>query len=323
MGSHFIFRKCFSAVEFPIQRDADREQACCISFLRKVSLMIKKIGVLGGVMTAAALAVAAAVPAGASQVSPASATRPAPAPPPSSSAQYTAGAPGYGATNSSGFEAATETTTLVKGDQFSSSYQPFVTLEPTSTTSTTPTPEVELIPTSNSSTPADSWNPNGDVGSASSDKFFWVQPTPYPASSPCAGSGDPRGCFYAGETVTLSVYYNTGTDTAFMTITDPKNGDEYAASYKYATAPQLTTAHFGDVWLAAYDGQTFTAPKHPEDLNSFTSVSLTATSGRSRPLSSWTHFPRIMTSGGTSRGTVEITPGPLSWDGGSFSLTVK
>lgn len=282
--------------------------------------MIKKIGVLSGVMAAAAVMVAAAVSASASQVS---AARPAAPPPPGAQAQYTAGAPGYGATNTNGFEAATETTTLVKDDQFTSSYQPFVTLEPTSTTSTTPTPEVELIPTSNSPTPVDSWNPNGDIGSASADKSFWVQPTPYPVNSPCAGNSDPRGCFYAGETVTLTVYYNTGTDTAYMTITDPKSGDEYAASYKYATAPQLTTAHFGDVWLAAYDNQPFTAPKHPGQLNSFTSVSLTDTSGRSRPLGDWTHFQRIMTSTGLSGGTAEITPGPLSWDGGSFGLTVK
>jgi hypothetical protein len=110
-----------------------------------------------------------------------------------------------------------------------------------------------------------------------------------------------------------------------MTIADRSNGDEYLATLAYnsGTSGALTTAHFGDVWLAAYDGQAFTAPKHPEDLNSFTSVSLTDTSGRSRPLGDWTHFQRIMTSTGLSGGTAEITPGPLSWDGGSFSLTVK
>jgi hypothetical protein len=291
--------------------------------------MIKKIGVLGGLLTASALAAASAVPASASQASPAvrasaaSITRPAPAPP-GSAAQYTAGAPGYGATDNSGFEQATETTTLVKDTGvFSSSYQPFVTLEPTTTTSSTPTPEVELIPTSNSPTPADSWNPNGDVGIASTTSYFWVQPTPYPAKSACAGNTDPRGCFYAGETVTLTVSYNTGTDTAYMTIADKDNGDEYATSYKYTTAPQLTTAHFGDVWLAAYDNQAFTKPARPEQLNSFSSVSLTDTSGHTRPLGDWTHFERIMTSTGTSAGQAEITPSPLGWDGDSFGLTVK
>jgi hypothetical protein len=287
--------------------------------------MIKKIGILSGAMTAAAIAVAAAVPASASQVSPASATRTAQAPPPSSSAQYTAGAPGYGATNSNGFETATETTTLVKGDQFSSSYQPFVTLE--NSTSSTDTPEVELIPTTNSSTPASSWNPNGDAGSGNNPTTsFWIQPTPYPASSPCAGSTDVRGCFYAGETVTLTVDYNTGTNTAYMTIADHSNGDEYLASIPYASATSgaLETAHFGDVWLSAYGSpSSFTPPKHSENLNSFTSVSLTDTSGRTRPLGDWTHFQRVMTSNGTSSGTAEITPGPFGWDGGSFSLTVK
>jgi hypothetical protein len=282
--------------------------------------MIKKIGILSGAMTAAAIAVAAAVPASASQVS---AARPAPAVPlPGSSTQYTAGAPGYGATNTSGFEAATETTTLVKDDQFSSSYQPFITLE-NSTTSTS-TPEVELIPSTSSSTQTDAWYPNADDStSTNSAKFVWIQPRPFPASSPCAGKTDPRGCFYAGETVTLTVYYNSGTNTAYMTIADPKNGDEYAASLAY-TSGTLTTAHFGDVWLSAYGSpSSFTPPKHPEDLNSFTSVSLTDTSGRDRALGDWTHFERVMTSNGTSSGTAEITPGPLGWDGGSFSLTVK
>jgi hypothetical protein len=292
--------------------------------------MIKKIGALSGLMTAGVIAVAAAVPASASQVGAASVTRPAtsarPAPGPSgSSAQYTAGAPGYGATDSNGFEQATETTTLVRdAGLFSSSYQPFVTLE--NSISSTVTPEVELIPTATSSSaPVDSWYPNGDAGSASPTSFFWIQPTPYPANSPCAGKTDPRGCFYAGETVTLSVYYNTSSGTAYMTIADHGNGDEYLASLPYSTATSgaLTTAHLGDVWLAAYNGQTFTAPRRPEDLNSFTSVTLTDTSGRTRPLGDWTHFERIMTSDGTAAGNTEIVPGPLSFDGKSFSLTVK
>ncbi len=284
--------------------------------------MIKKIGVLSGVLTAMALAVAAAVPASASQAGPArpaSNARPAPAPP-GSQTRYTQGAPGYGATNNNGFEQATETTTLVRdAGQFTSSYQPFVTLE--ASTSGSSTPEVELIPTSNSSTPVDSWNPNAD-DSTNSASYFWVQPRPYPANSPCAGSTDGRGCFYAGETVTLTVSYNTGSGKAYMTIADPSNGDEYVASLPYSSGP-LTTAHVGDVWLAAYDGQAFTAPKHQENLNSFSSVTLTDTSGHTRPLGDWTHFERIMTSDGTSKGNTEITPGPLSFNGKSFGLTVK
>ena len=284
--------------------------------------MIKKIGLLSGVMTAAAMAVAAAVPASASQAGPASSARPAPLPAPSGSpAQYTQGAPGYGATNASGFEQATETTTLVRGNQFTSSYQPFISLE-NSTTSTS-TPEVELIPTTNSSTPTSSWNPNADDStSGNSASYFWVHPRPYPASSPCAGSTDQRGCFYAGETVTLTVSYNTGSNTAYMKIADPSNGDEYVASLPYSGGP-LGIAHLGDVWLAAYNGQPYTKPNHPEQLNSFSDVTLTDTSGRTRALGDWTHFPRIMTSNGQSTGQVEIAPSPLGWDGKSFGLTVK
>ena len=125
--------------------------------------------------------------------------------------------------------------------------------------------------------------------------------------------------------MTLTVYYNRASGTAYMTIADHSNGDEYLASIPYSstTSGALTTAHFGDVWVAAYEGQNFAGPNRPEQLNSFTSVSLTDTSGRTRPLSGWTHFQRVMTNGGTSTAAVEITPGPLGWDGGSFGLTVK
>jgi hypothetical protein len=282
--------------------------------------MIKKIGVLGGLLTASAITAAAAVPASASQVSPASSARPAPAPL-SQPAQYTYSVPGYGAT-SSGFEQATETTTLVKDTgQFSSSYQPFVTLQNSSGSTS---PEVELIPTTNSATPADSWNPNGDIGTASATSFFWVQPTPYPAHSACAGNTDSRGCFYAGETVTLTVSYNTGTKVAYMTIADRANGDEYSASYSYATAPSLTTAHLGDVWLQTFPtGGTFAGSPRARELNSFSSAELTDTSGHTRPLGEWTHYQRIMTSNGTASGKTEIAPSPLSYNGKSFSLTVK
>ena len=133
--------------------------------------MIKKIGVLSGVLTATSHrgSRSGARPAPARPARPESRTsnhaRPAPAPP-GSQTQYTQGAPGYGATNSNGFEQATETTTLVRDTNvFSSSYQPFVTLE--NSTSSTLTPEVELIPTATStSTPVDSWYPNGDAGRA-------------------------------------------------------------------------------------------------------------------------------------------------------------
>jgi hypothetical protein len=282
--------------------------------------MIKRFAVLGAALTASGFALAAAtLPANASQTSPAPAVAP-----PGSQTQYTQGAPGYGATDTGGFVQATETTTLVRGEQFNSSYQPFITLE--SSTTSTSNPEVELIPTTSSATPTDSWFPNADDSTSSnSATFFWVQPRPFPSGNPCAseiGDSSGRGCFYAGETVTLTVSYNTQSGLAYMKIADPSNGDEYVASLSYSGQP-LTTAHLGDVWLAAYSGPGFTAPSHPEQLNSFSDVTLTDTSGRTRALGDWTHFPRIMTSGGTSSGKVEIAPSPLGWDQKSFSLTVK
>jgi hypothetical protein len=281
--------------------------------------MIKRFAVLGAALTASGLALAAAtVPANASQTSPASAAKPAPVVnPPGSQTQYTEGAPGYGATDASGFVQATETTTLVRDDQFTSSYQPFITLEPATGSLT---PEVELIPTTGAK-PGDSWNPNAD-DSTNTAKSFWIQPRPYPAGSACAGNTDPRGCFWAGETVTLTEYYNSGSNTAYMTVADPSNGDEYVASLAYTSGP-LVTAHLGDVWLSAYSGDGFKGPNHPEQLNSFSDVTLADTAGHNRALGDWTHFQRIMTSDGTSKGQVEIAPSPLGWDQKSFGLTVK
>ncbi len=287
--------------------------------------MIKKIGVLGGALAAGAIAAAVAVPATASHQAPgstagislASMTKSAPSPL-NQPAQYTASVPSYGATGAD-FEQATITTTLGKDvGQFSSSYQPFISVY-NSTTS----PEVELIPTTNSPAQSDSWNPNADIGGVSAQKSFWVQPTPYPASSACHGNVDARGCFYAGETVTLTVSYNTGSDTAYMTVADKANGDEYSALYQYTSAQQLTSVHLGDVWLQTFDGGGFVPSAKLKQLGSFSAATLTNTSGRTKPLGSWEHYQRIMTSDGTSKGQVDSEPGPLSNDGRDFSLYVR
>ena len=115
------------------------------------------------------------------------------------------------------------------------------------------------------------------IGSASTTGFFWVQPTPYPASSACAGNTDPRGCFYAGETVTLTVSYNTGSNRVYTTVADPANGDEYSASYQFSAAQALSTAHLGDIWLRTFpSGGTFVAPMRSTELGSFWGVTVTS-----------------------------------------------
>jgi hypothetical protein len=294
--------------------------------------MIKKIGVLAGALTVSAsvAALAAAMPASAAHqaaLRPAKDGRPAGAaisrPGPGSlnqPAQYTYSVPGYGATSTNGFEQVTETTTLNKDvGQFSSSYQPFISVYNDSTS-----PEVELIPISNGGTPVDSWNPNADIGGVSATGSFWVQPRPYPAGSACAGNADPRGCFYAGETVTLTVYYNTGLNRAYMTAADKNNGDEYSAYYQYTSAQKLTSAHVGDIWLATFPGGgTFTASPRTKELGEFRSVQLTDTSGHQKALADWPHYQRIMTSNGQSTGRVEAEPSPLSGGGDQFSISVR
>jgi hypothetical protein len=294
--------------------------------------MIKKIGILAGALTVSAsvAALAAAMPASAAHqatVRSAKAGRQASAgarrPGPGSlnqPAQYTFSAPGYGATGAD-FTQATATTTLRRDvGQFSSSYQPFISVFNDSTS-----PEVELIPISNGGTPVDAWNPNADLGGADvTGGFFWVQPTPYPKNSACYGNTDPRGCFYAGETVTLTVSYNTATNRAYMTITDKNNGNEYSAATQYASAQQLTSVHIGDLWLKTFpDGGTFTPSSRARQLGTFSAVTLSDSSGHTKPLGSWEHYQRIMTSDGTAKGQVDISPSPLSFDGTEFSLSVR
>ena len=294
--------------------------------------MIKKFGVLTGALTVSATvaALAAAVPASAAHqagAQPVGSAHPsrvmARNPGPGSlnqPAQYTFSVPGYGATGA-GWEQATATTTLAKdAGQFSSSYQPFISMYNDSTS-----PEAELIPISLGGTPVDAWNPNADLSGADvNGGFFWVQPRPYPATSACAGNADPRGCFYAGETVTLTVSYNTGLHRAYMTIEDKANGDEYSASSSYTSAQDLTSVHIGDIWLKTFpSGGTFTPAARTKELGTFSAVTLTDTSGRTKPLGSWSHYQRIMTSDATAKGQVDVYPGPLSFDGQEFSLYVR
>jgi hypothetical protein len=294
--------------------------------------MIKKFGVLAGALTVSAsvAALAAAMPASAAHravnhfpiaahQSRTVAGKPGPASL-SQPAQYTYSVPGYGATGAD-WEQATATTTLAKDvNQFSSSYQPFISVYNDSTS-----PEVELIPNSSGGTPVDAWNPNADLGGVDvNGGFFWVQPKPYPANSACSGNTDPRGCFYAGETVTLTVSYNTGLHRAYMTIEDKANGDEYSASSSYSSAQELTSVHIGDIWLKTFPGGgTFTPASRTKELGTFSAVTLTDTSGRTKPLGSWPHYQRIMTSDATPEGQVDVYPGPLSFNGQEFSLYVR
>jgi hypothetical protein len=294
--------------------------------------MIKKFGLLASALTVSAsvAAVAAAVPASAAHQAtarPANTVRQtratAPKPGPTSlnqPTQYTYSVPGYGATGAD-WAQATATTTLAKDvGQFSSSYQPFISVY-----NDTTSPEVELIPISSGGTPVDAWNPNADLGGADvNGGFYWVQPKPYPANSACAGNTDPRGCFYAGETVTLTVSYNTGLHRAYMTIEDKANGDEYSASSSYSSAQELTSVHIGDIWLKTFpSGGTFTPAARTKELGTFSAVTLTDTSGRTKPLGSWPHYQRIMTSNATAKGQVDVYPGPLAFNGQKFSLYVR
>jgi hypothetical protein len=225
---------------------------------------------------------------------------------------------GYGATNEQ-FRAAAMTTTLGQdAGKFPSSYQPFISLYNSSVS-----PEVELIPTGNSSAPTDSWNPNADDGPASATGINWIQAAPYPRSSACYGNTDIRGCFYAGETVTLAVYYNDMLHEAFMTITDRANGNAYSAHLTFGRAETLTSVHVGEVWRQNFDALGFTPTREPKQLGTITSVSLTDAAGHQRPLGRWPCYKRVMTSTGTAQGTAEGEPGDLTDGGRVFSVTVR
>jgi hypothetical protein len=288
--------------------------------------MIKRITALASPLLAGSLLAGLALTlpagsAGAAAVRPAGATaRAATARPASTSlpAQYSQYSIGYGATNEQ-YRAATITTTLGKDvGKFPSSYQPFISLYNSAVS-----PEVELIPTSIGSAPADSWNPNADDGSASATGINWIQATPYPQHSACYGNTDIRGCFYAGETVTLSVYYNDTLHEAFMTVTDRANGNEYSAHFTFGGAETLTSVHVGELWLQSFDAQGFTPTREPKELGTITSVVLTDAAGHQAPLGHWPHYQRVLTSNGTAQGKVEGEPGDLTDGGRAFRVTVR
>jgi hypothetical protein len=182
---------------------------------------------------------------------------------------------------------------------------------------------VELTPTSNSSTPTDSWNPNADAQSLNPTGFSWHLGTPYPKNSACYGSTDPRGCFYAGETVTLSVSYNPQTYEANMIAEDRANGDKYSAYLDLTSALTLNSIDVGELWLQGFDNDGFSGPARPGLLTNVTGVDLTDNAGHQAPLLYWTHFKEIMTSNGDANGTLEGEPGNLTGSGGDFDVFLK
>ena len=271
--------------------------------------MIKRIAVLT-IPVLAALAVAG--PAGAT-----TATASLSLPLGTTAPTYSTYEVGYGATHAD-FSSVTMTTQL-RSDvgAYSSSYQPYAELYNAANN-----PEVELIPTSNSATPVNSWNPNADNAPANVTAFKWHQGKPYPATSACYGNTDTRGCFYAGETVTLTVSYDKRTDQATMSVADKANGDEYSAYLDFTTAPgALPSVDVGDVWLQGFYSTPFS--QAPATLAPVSSVVLANTAGLRAPMAFWSHFKEIMTSNGKSTGAVEGTPGDLSWLGSNFTVNLK
>jgi hypothetical protein len=93
--------------------------------------------------------------------------------------------------------------------------------------------------------------------------------------------------------------------------------------FPYCQLCDSARRHTGEQLSAAYDGQTFTAPRHPEDLNSFTSVTLTDISGARQAAGRLDALRADHDQRRDRQREYRNTPGPLSFDGKSFGLTVK
>jgi hypothetical protein len=230
---------------------------------------------------------------------------------------YSQYASGYKVTGTNTqFRYATATTYLRNDLNFSSSYQPFVEIYNNSVSA-----EVELIPTTINGTPTNTYNPNADLGGMNIPEadIHWTQNTVYPTTSPCFGNTDTRGCFSAGETITFTVYYDQYTHDVRMTAVDRANGNGYSAYGNIGSAQLLTTAGIGTLWLANFNGGTYTPPSQVTKLESFTGASLTSYAGRSGGLQTWTAHRDIMVGNTTTDTPVEAAPTSLSNSGTAFT----
>lgn len=177
--------------------------------------------------------------------------------------------------------------------------QPFAEIQ-TGCTSTSPGPEVELIPN-----PDGTWNANGDLGGMS-------------GGSKVTSSGNPT--FTAGQNVTLSIYYNKWTHEATFQVLNPKTGQVYSAEFNLGAATSLKCAGVGEVDIPAYSGH-FQAPGSVQKLGHFSGIQLTTYSGhRAGLLSWWTTHRYLMVGDATTHSPVEAVPS--STDGSSFTVSL-
>jgi hypothetical protein len=134
--------------------------------------------------------------------------------------------------------------------------------------------------------------------------------------------------FAQGDTTTVSAHYNLSTGAIVFQASDRSNG--LGADYRYPGTTGLIFnqvrigAEFGcSPWDATLCGGHYTSAG-PQPLASFSGVGLRTYAGKTGGLTSFgTAHKVIMTSGGTSTGTVEVTPSGPSSRGHAFSVSFR
>jgi hypothetical protein len=148
------------------------------------------------------------------------------------------------------------------------------------------------------------------------------------ATSPCPGTPkswtDGTANIPAGDQVTFSLYYNRSTGTDQVSVFDNSTGSGSRATFTTDfTGESYTQARLGAEFSAVspWGPASVTAPSAETHLATFRNCLLTTYSGHRSGLSTWwTHHRIVMTSTGTSSGTVEVKPHSLWNSGRNFDV---
>ncbi len=127
--------------------------------------------------------------------------------------------------------------------------------------------------------------------------------------------------FSAGQTVTESIYYNRANGVMSFSAYS-SNGD---VAYGQALVGTTVAFRTAEVFGGIDPGSSFVAPSAPLTLGRFTNVKLTTYSGYHGTIgsSSFVHSKTVVTSNGTSTGTVMAAPSRLNTAGNSFTSYIE
>lgn len=131
----------------------------------------------------------------------------------------------------------------------------------------------------------------------------------------------------AGDTVTLSLFYDRSSGLVHATVTDKTAGTSSSVSYDLGTGASVKQvragAEFGDAAPWDQANFRFTAPSSPIKLGRFTGSTLTSYSGHTASFDSWwTRHGVIMAGPGGPPGFPLVAPSLLTNSGQDFNVNL-